>query len=648
MSTRDHHETAGEAAVWGPAVEIANIPTLLMMLVHMTGDLGWLEERYRPSRTRGLDDNDTGGLPEAVQTEIRAAALDAILAWRDGKPLVISEPSDELLVRMMSVSVGDPVPIEYAPVIAEELRLLERPTQCAPPPTDFGVLIIGAGISGLCAAVRLQQAGVHYTILERNADVGGTWLENRYPGCGVDTPSYLYSFSFARGDWSHHFALRDELRAYLDRIAEEFDITAHIQFDTEVLGARYEAEEQAWYVEARHAGGATSRLRANVLISAVGAFNKPSIPPIEGADLFLGPALHTARWPREGIDLRGKRLAVMGNGASAMQLVPAVADEAASIVVFQRSPQWVAPFEKFHKPVPAPLRFLLGEVPIYHDWYRLRLAYSYNDALYPALLKDPDWPHPERSLSARNDRHREFYTQYIVSELGDRQDLLEQVLPKYPPYGKRMLMDNGWFRTLTRDDVRLVSDPIDEIRPGGVVAAGEEYEADVLVWATGFDVVRFLAPMDIVGRSGHNLEHYWGNDDARAYLGTAVPDFPNFFCLYGPNAQFGHGGSLITIVDRQMHYVMSALDQMFAGGFGAVEVKRNVHDAYNVEVDAAHENMVWSHQGMSTYYRNSRGRVVAINPFRVVDFWAKTGRADLDEYHTEPAVAPDRAAVRTT
>ncbi|MEQ1704011.1 MAG: NAD(P)/FAD-dependent oxidoreductase [Ilumatobacteraceae bacterium] len=455
----------------------------------------------------------------------------------------------------------------------------------------------------------------------------------------METPSYLYSFAFARGDWSHHFSLRDELHAYLERVGEEFGITSQVQFGTEVTEARFDPNAQGWVVEAIGSDGTREVHRANVVISAVGAFNKPRIPDVKGAGSFAGPEVHTAQWPQGGLDLRGKRVAVIGNGASAMQLVPAIAPDVAEVTVFQRTPQWAAPFDKFHLPVPSELRFLLAAMPVYHDWYRMRLSWAYNDEIHPSLQKDPNWTDPDRSINASNDRHREYFTKHIVAELGDRQDLLPKVLPSYPPYGKRMLMDNGWFRTLTLDNVHLVTDSVTEIVSGGVRTANGEYDADVLVWATGFDVVRFLAPMKIVGRSGHTLAEQWGDDDARAYLGTVIPDMPNFFCLYGPNAQFGHGGSLITIMDRQVHYVMSVLRQMFEAGTGVVEVDREVHDNYNAKVDAAHEKMVWTHRGMDTYYRNSRGRVVAINPFKVVDFWAMTDRADLGEFLTEPAIS---------
>lgn len=649
------------AARLRPAVAEANIPTLLMVLVQMTGDRRWLEQPFRPGKNRGLDDNDTGGLDPDVQARVRDAAFDAILAWHGGKPLAIPAPSREMLVEMLSVAMGEPVPIGYADLIVHELGLdgqaddAARPAP-APvpepvpepepePPEGFRAVIIGAGASGLCAAVNLQKAGVPYTIVERNAEIGGVWFENRYPGAGVDTPSHLYCFSFARNDWTRYFADQQELRRYFNRVADDFGIREHIDFGTEVVSAVYDEAAREWELELRRADGRTDSIRANLVISAVGAFNKPKWPDIEGLDRFEGPVAHTARWP-DGLELDGKRVAVIGNGASAMQLVPAVADRVRSLTVFQRSPQWAAPFEQFQKRIPEGVRWLFATVPLYQAWYRLRLAWTFNDRIYDALQKDPDWPHPERAINEVNDAHRRYFTRHIVSELGDRQDLLDEVLPKYPPFGKRMLLDNGWFRTLTREDVTLVTDRIARIgRDRVVTEGGAEHEVDVIVIATGFDVVRFLAPMKVVGRGGATLEELWQGDDARAYLGTAVPGFPNFFCLYGPNTQFGHGGSLIFMLELQMHYVMDVIRQMFAEGLDAVECRQEVHDAYNDRVDRAHDNMVWTHPGMDVYYRNSRGRVVVNNPFKIVDYWHFVQQAALDDYVTVP-VRPEAGRPR--
>lgn len=664
MAETSHHSR------WREAIEQANIPVLIPVLVHLTGQLKWLRDPYRPTRTRGLGDNDSGGLPDRLQNEIREAAFSAIMAWREGKPMAIPMPSEELLTEMMSVSVGETVPIQYSAMIAEELLLCapsirrdslpasgveivdeegrpvarEVPAEdppWPPAPAGFRALIVGAGVSGIAAAVNLQRAGIDYTILERNQTVGGTWFENRYPGCGVDTPNHLYCFTFAQNDWSHFFCLRDEIKAYLDRVADEFGVRQRVKFNTEVKSAEWDEASQQWTVHAVDAGGQPQTHTANILITAVGAFNKPKMPNVKGMDTFPGPVAHTAKWPDEDVDLEGKTVAVIGSGASAMQLVPAIADRVKKLLVFQRSPQWAVPFEKFRMPVPEAVRFLLLKFDLYYTWYRLRLAWAYNDKIYPALQKDPNWPHPERAVNAINDGHRRYFTRYIVEELGDRQDLLEKVLPTYPPFGKRILLDNGWYRTAVKPNVELITEGVAEIEGNKVkTSSGTPYEAEVLIWATGFDVVRFLAPMEVRGRDGRLLSEVWNGDDARAYLGLAVSGYPNFFCLYGPNAQFGHGGSLITVMERQIHYMMSLLRQMLEQGISVAEVREEVYEEYNRRVDAAHENMVWTHTGMDTYYRNSKGRVVVNNPFRIVEYFDWTRRANLAHYNVERARVP--------
>jgi len=631
---------AADDALYREAVGIANIPTLLLVLVQLTGDTGWLDERYAPKRSRGIDENAGGGLPEEIQDEIRAAALEALAAWRNGTPVALPDPSDETLVRMLSFSMGEPVPEEYGPMIAWELGLdRANPEEEWPePPEGFEVLVIGAGASGIAAAIKLGEAGIPHTVVERRETIGGTWLENRYPGCGVDTPSALYSFSFAQHDWSKYFALRDELHEYLEGVADDFGLRERIRFETEVLDAAYDEGSKRWRVEIRGPGGEEETLTPNVVISAVGAFRPPKFPKIPGLDSFPGPCLHTARWP-EDLELRGRRVAVIGNGASSMQLVPAIVDEAESVTIYQRSPQWAAPFEALHEDVPEPKRFLSREVPLYRVWYRLRWGWTFNDRAHPALQKDPSWPHPERSLNEVNERHRDYLARYMASQVGDDPELLEAVMPDYPPFGKRMLLDNGWYRSLTRDHVELVTEPIAEVRGSSVVtASGQERAADVLVCATGFDAVRFLSSFELRGRENLTLRDAWDDDDARAYLGTAVPGFPNFFMLYGPNTQAGHGGSLLAITESQLHYVMDLLRQMLERGIDEVECRREVHDAYNALVDRAHEQMVWTHPGMETYYRNSRGRVVVNTPWRIVDYWRMTRSADLEDYIAAPAL----------
>jgi 4-hydroxyacetophenone monooxygenase len=617
----------------------ANIPTLLMVLVHATGDQKWFGERYHPKRPKGLTDQDAGGLPEDVQVEIRRAAADALTAQLQPGAVVPPVPDPDELVRMMTFAVGEPVPDKYGPMMAMDLsaQLFPSAPVVVDPPTGLDAIIIGAGPSGLAAAIKLGEAGIPYTLIDRNVDVAGTWRDNGYPGAAVDTPNHIYSFTFEPYDWSRFFAGRDELRDYLTHLADTYGIREHSRLGTEATSAAWDETSQTWRVTIVGRDGVEEELGARILISAVGALNRPQIPAIPGLDRFVGPSFHTARWP-EGFDLRGKRVGVIGTGASAMQLVPAIVDETEKVTVFQRSPQWAAPFEKFKVEVPPGLRRLLFEVPLYRAWYRLRQGWIFNDKVYDSLIKDPEWNHPDRSINAVNEGHRQFFTRYILDEIGDRDDLLDKVVPTYPPFGKRMLLDNRWFRTMAREDVCLETGDIREVTADRVVmASGVEHPVDVLVLATGFDAVHFLASIDVTGRSGRTLAETWDGDDAKAYLGLAVPDFPNFFSLYGPNTQTGHGGSLMYLVECQLRYIMDLVAQMVEREISSVECRDDVYETYNHAVDEAHDKMIWTHHGMHTYYRNSRGRVVVNSPWRVVDFWRMTQSADLDEYVVEKA-----------
>ncbi|WP_344708835.1 NAD(P)/FAD-dependent oxidoreductase [Sphingomonas humi] len=580
-----------------------------------------------------MDDNETGDLPFTQQQEIRDAALAAIDAWLDGAPVTLPDPGDELLLDMMSATLGEDIPSTYVPMIRHELGLAEDPgARPAAVPPGFTALIIGAGISGISAAVELDRAGIPYTIIERSHDVGGVWLENRYPGAACDVPSHLYSFSFAPGRWSRHFADSREIHRYLKEVAEDHGVLSQIRFGLEATAARFDEQRGEWEVLANDSTGAEQRLRATILISGVGAFNKPRMPDVPGLERFAGPSVHTARYPDEGLALDGKRVILVGNGASAMQVAPAIADRVAALTIIQRSPQWAAPFTKFQQSIPEPVQDLLDEVPLYRLWYRLRLSWAFNDKLYEALQHDPDWS-AEGSINAINDAHRKGLTSYIRKELGEAQELLPQVLPSHPPFAKRMLLDNGWFRTVARDHVRLVTSGVTEVREDGVVTAdGDFHSADAIIWATGFDVVNLLAPMRVEGLGGRLLHDEWQGDDARAFLGTVVPGFPNFFCLYGPNTQFGHGGSLITILERQTHYLMSLLRQMLEQGCRTVEVRREVYDDYSQAVDDTHRGMIWQASGVKSYFMNSRGRNVVNNPFRIIDFWKMTESANLGDY----------------
>ena len=626
-------ETVPDRAALADAMEHANLPSLVPVLYQLTGDSRYLADRYRPTRSRGMEDNDPGGFSPELQAEIRAAAVDAVLAWAGGRPPAVPAPTGDALLELVELAVGEPVPPEYEAMTAEDMGFHVPPVRTAPP-SDFRVVVIGAGVSGMLAAIQLAEAGIDHVVLEKNSDVGGTWLENAYPGAGVDTPSHLYSYSFAPRRWSTHFGKRDEVLTYLRDVADGHDLRKVIRFDTEVASAVY--RDQRWTVTTTD--GET--LTADAVITAVGQLNRPKVPPLPGMDSFRGPLFHSARWPAD-LDVTGKRVVVVGTGASAMQIVPAIAERAGHVTVFQRSPQWAAPNDVYFSPIDDAASLLMEHVPFYRRWYRTRLSWNTGDRVHASLQKDPRWEHGDRSVNAVNDGHRRVFTRYVESELAGRADLVAKALPHYPPFGKRMLLDNGWYAALRRDDVDLVTAPVTAVTPTGVRAQdGTETAADVVVLCTGFEAQKPLWPLSITGRDGLTIADVWGPDDADAHLGITVSGFPNLFLTCGPGTVLGHGGSYITIAECQVRYIVEALVGMIENRLGAVEVLPEVHADYAARHDAAHAGMIWTHPGMRNWYRNPAGRVVCALPWRIVDYWGMTRHVDWNEFAVESRVSP--------
>jgi 4-hydroxyacetophenone monooxygenase len=629
--------TANDAQLHA-ALEEGNLPTLLLVLAQMTGEGKWLEAPYRPSRTLALNDNDDGGFDPALQTEIRTAAFEVLRDWRDGRRQLPAPPPDDRITEMLSVSLGEHVPPEYGQTMSEEAGFHPR-TEVAwsgerPSGADsLHVLIIGAGLSGIAAAATLDRLGIQYTIAEKNAAPGGVWWQNTYPGAGVDTPSDLYSFSFApKRGWDRYYAKQPEILSYIQETAAGLGITSKVRFNTEVTRAEWNESEQRWHVELGKDNGTADTIRVNAIISCVGILNRKSIPNFSGMDSFRGPMFHSSEWDHS-VDVTGKKVAIIGTGATSQQLTPALAGTADKVLVFQRSPQWVAPNPNYSRTVPDGVRLLMKQVPYYAAFYRLRLIWQFQDKLLSTLRRDPDWPHQDRSINPINDKHRIFFTKHIDDELGNRTDLREKVLPTYPPYGKRILMDNDWIQTVKRDDVELITGAVSGFDEHHVILAdGSKHRADVVVLATGFQTSAMLAPMDIRGRSGGSLRDLWGDDDAFAYLGSTVPDFPNFFIVSGPNTALGHGGSAIYINECSIAYIAQILIRMAENDITSVEVREDVMKAYNDKVDAENEALIWTHPGMNNWYRNRAGRIVTTIPFRGVDFWSMTREPDLDDF----------------
>jgi 4-hydroxyacetophenone monooxygenase len=626
-------------ATWQELQEMlatAEVHPLLCAVAHLTGDFGLLRADLAPDQAQMLVPGR--GLGPEQEAEARALAADA-LAKHEASGELRHELEPDEIGQIFDFLVGPSSTPRWRDFLTEELALAGTDPRApswhlndVAPARTFACAVIGAGVSGLAAAHRLRQAGIAVTIFEKNDDVGGTWLQNVYPGCRVDVPNQLYSFSFAQSDsWVGRYSAQPDLLAYLQRVAEDLRLDSCIRFATEVTQARVVAESQQWEVDARHADGSMTTETFDVLISAVGQLNRPSFPAIDGREAFGGPSFHSAEWD-DAVTLRGQRVAVIGTGASAAQFVPTVAEAAAHLDLYQRTPPWLMPTENYRDPFPAAYHSLLEMVPTYGRWDRLWQFWLMHEGLLPAAKVDPAWPDQRHSVSASNDFMRAMLVELLRAQVPD-EALFDKMVPRFPPFAKRALRDDGiWAETMQRVDVELITEPIAEITNTGIrTTDGCERPADVVIYGTGFTASQFLTPMRLFGRDGVELNERWSGD-ARAYLGMTVPEFPNLFMLYGPNTNLVINGSIIVMVECQVRYIVESLGQLLRSGHRTMSCRPEVHDTYNVEIDAGNKQMVWGVTDVPSWYRNERGRIAQNWPFALLDYWERTRQPELADY----------------
>jgi 4-hydroxyacetophenone monooxygenase len=621
------------------ALAVAHLPALLMSLVHMTGDASLLTEERRPQYVL-MADGKLGGYSPEVQADIRARAKAAITAHMNGAPLPPA-PSPETVRRMMDWTAGADIPAHYGAFLTDELHLTgadnNAPDWSSPTlkaaAARMKVLVVGAGMSGILTGIRLKQAGIDFTIIEKNADAGGTWFENVYPGCRVDNPNHMYSYSFEPNhDFPQFYSTQPVLYDYFRRVTDRHGLREHIRFEATVEEAVFDEGRGIWRVEVTTKDGEREFLEADALVTAVGQLNRPRYPDIEGLETFDGPSFHSARW-RHDVDLTGKRVAVIGTGASAFQFVPEIAPKVAHLDVYQRTPPWCIPGPTYHDDVPEGKKWLLKHVPFYGKWYRFWLFWMLTDGLYESVKADAGWNGPTEAVGQANAELRAMLAEALRAQAPDRPDLLEKIIPAYPFGGKRALVDNGvWVKALKRDNVELNTTGIEKITPAGVVTKdGALHPADVIIYGTGFHASRFLWPMRIVGRDGVDLQTAW-NGDARAYLGMTAPGFPNLFILYGPNTNIVVNGSIVFFSECSVRYIVGALKLLAETGAQTLEVRKDVHDAFNVKVDAANAMMAWGSPNVTSWYKNATGRVSQNWPFPLVDYWNATVAPNPDDF----------------
>ncbi|MGV0781394.1 flavin-containing monooxygenase [Mycolicibacterium sp. XJ775] len=601
------------------ALEQVSIPTLLLSLVHITGDPRYIRE----FKQAGLFLNEVQGfMSEEDKARAREVALPVIADYRDrGCPVPDPLPA-ELVREMLDWAACEPVDEDNLPLMLEELDLEgvdpRRPTPLQGT-QDFSVIVIGCGESGVLAGVRLKQAGIDFTIVEKNAGPGGTWWENSYPGARVDVANHFYCYSFEPSNhWDHFFAEQHELRQYFRDVVDRHDLEPNIRWNAEVVSAEWDGG--MWNVMVRSAAG-TETLRANAVITAVGQLNRPQIPEFPGAETFAGPAFHSAAWNHD-VDVTGKRVALIGAGASGFQIAPAIADKVAHLTVFQRTAQWMFPNPMYHESVADGVRWAMEHLPYYGRWYRFLLLWPGADKGLDAARVDPDYDDHGNAVSEINAIARIMFTDWITTQVGDDAGLLAKVLPDYPATGKRTLQDNGsWLGALKRDNVDLIRTPIERITPSGVVTTdGETYDVDIIVYATGFRATDVLFPMKITGRDGIDLHDAWGQRPY-AYRGITVPGFPNFFMTYGPGTHLAHGGSLILNSELQMRYINQCLEHLITEGLRTMEPLPEPTKEWHRRSQEAIRQTVWAQPSIKhSYFKNADGEIHTVSPWRLSEY----------------------------
>lgn len=486
--------------------------------------------------------------------------------------------------------------------------------QATTPPVKTRAVIIGTGFSGLGMAIALQQQGVDFVILEKSDDVGGTWRDNSYPGCACDIPSHLYSFSFEpKPDWRNPFSYQPEIWDYLKGVTEKYGLRRYVEFNSLVDRAYWDDEECRWHVF-------TSDGReyvAQFLISGAGALHIPSLPEIEGRDEFAGPAFHSAEWDHS-VDLTGKRVAIIGTGASAIQIVPEIVEQVGELQLYQRTPPWVVP--RSNPEIPPALRRAMENVPGLRALARLGIYWA-QEALAFGMTKRPNVL-----------KVGEAYAKYNIRRSVKDRELRRKLTPHYRIGCKRILNSSSYYPAVANPKTRLITDRIARITRNGIVTAdGVEHQADVIVYATGFHVTDSYTYVQIKGQHGEDLVDRWNREGIGAHRGIAVADVPNLFFLLGPNTGLGHN-SVVFMIESQIHYVADAIAKCDKRGAQALAPTRAAQDRFNEELQRRLAGSVWNSGGCSSWYLDEHGRNTVLWCGYTWQYWLATRSVKPEEY----------------
>ncbi|OCC22595.1 FAD-dependent oxidoreductase [Croceicoccus estronivorus] len=615
------------------ALAEANEPTLLAAYVHLSHDTDLLE-RFAPHIKPAFS-----GLPTVIPGELTKelrGKMHHLLTTGEG--LHKDMPADDLIQQIMSVTVGEKVEDEFVDLVFDQCGFRpwidrSRIEGRVQPPADFKVLVIGAGLTGMEAAMKLREAGYDHVVIEKNPEVGGTWWENRYPGVGVDTPSHFYSFSWEIWpDWSTYHPSGSDMLRYMLEVADKYNLREKMRFNTTVETLVYDEKAGTWTVTVRNQDGSTEDIVANAVINGHGPVNRFRWPDIPGLQDFKGPVVHTAAWPKD-LDVSGKRVAVIGTGASSAQLVGAIAPQVADMKVYQRTKHWVIHNREVADDVTDGMKWALVNIPTFLEWFRFRVYWNAADGLFENVLRDPAYAGNDLAVSASNEAIRQFALSHIQAKFAGRPDLIEKLTPDFPIFSKRIILDNGWLDALLNDNVHLETNGVARILPNGVEGKnGDFYECDIIVCATGFEVARMIGNLTIKGIGGRDLGEEWGEEDPRSYMGMVMPGYPNLFWTVGPNSAPNHAAGQNLISECQVNWIIEALDRVIEAGAKSFEVKQETFDAWNRKVEERMPQMIWSHPKANSYYNNSKGRVFLSWPWRLVDFYVETRKPEEGSY----------------
>lgn len=619
------------------AVRTANPNALRLALYHQTGDprlaampVGRVPVQGGAMTALRLDRSD--------HETLWAIAADHLLAGLDERPPPSKAETADLLT-LFTGATPDEAELHWA---YEDLAFDEFPHDAAwnerPDPATlagFHVTIIGAGFSGIAIGIQLDRLGIPYRIVEKHEGVGGTWYINDYPQARVDIPSYMYQYRFVKNyPWRSYFATGAELKDYLATVIDDYDLAPKISLSTELTEATWDDERARWRLTLTGADGATEQLDTNVVVSCVGLFNRPNLPAIDGIESFSGAMFHTTAWNHD-YDYRGRRVALIGTGSTGSQLMPEVAEKAGHLSVFQRTANWVNPVNGYKAAVTEHERWLLDTLPGYWNW--VIHATSRDEIELQTLQEmDPDWVAGGGRVNEHNDRYAARLVDFIASKVDD-EELAAKLVPPYAPLARRLVIDNGFYDALGRDNVDLVTDPIARITETGITTTdpetGDERDRpfDLIVLGAGFKVGDYLWPVAYAGRDGVTLEELWRRDGARAYLGLTMPNYPNFFCIYGPNGQ-ARGGSFHAWAAAFGRYIGGLLVHLIEHDKRSFEVRADVFERYNADMDDAHRHILWEHEGGGGYYVNAHGRSGVNMPWTQAEYYEMIREPDPEDY----------------